>query len=160
MNEAVHRDVGGTFSCELRGGDREHVRPPTQAVREDENVRISSSCDRQGNKVVPGLLGKGDGACRPAKCLARGISCLTVKAASYPPFGAGFHTYPAIEALQLLKCACNTEITRGIGVACVHDPRFGQERHMNADGVIKVGLAPAAVMPIRRRGDGNTFPDE
>ena len=45
-------------------------------------------------------------------------------------------------------------------MACVHDPRSGQERHINADGVIEGGLAPAAVVAIRRRGDGDRLPDE
>ena len=45
-------------------------------------------------------------------------------------------------------------------MACVHDPRFGQERHINTDGVIEGGSAPAAVVAIRRQGDDDRFPDE
>ena len=45
-------------------------------------------------------------------------------------------------------------------MGCVHDPRSGQERPINVNGVIKVGSAPAAVVAIRRRGDGDRFPDE
>ena len=78
-----------------------------------------------------------------------------------PTIVAGFHIYPPIEAFQHLKCACDTEVTRGIGgVACVHDTRSGQDQHINADGVIKGRSAAAAVMTIRRLGDGVEFPDE
>ena len=55
---------------------------------------------------------------------------------------------------------CKNEVTRGIGVACVHDPRSGQERHINADGVIQGGSARAAVVSIRRRGDDDRFSEE
>ena len=58
------------------------------------------------------------------------------------------------------KCARDTEVTRGIGVTCVHDPRSGQQRHINTDEVIKGRWAAAAVVAIRRRGDGDKFPDE
>ena len=101
-----------------------------------------------------------DGECRPENSLARGVSCLTLEAASYPPLGAGFHTYLPIEALQHFERACDTEVARGIGVTCVHDSRSGQERHINADGVVKGGSAPAAVVAIRRRGGGDRFPNE
>ena len=33
--------------------------------------------------------------------------------------------------------AHNTEMTEGIGVACVHDPRSGQKWHIDANGVIE-----------------------
>ena len=102
-----------------------------------------------------GAVGQGEGEFRPANNLARGLLSLTREVASYPPFGAGFHTYPPVEAFQYFECACNPEMARGIGVACVHDPRSGQERHINADGVIKRGSAPAAVVAIRRRGGGD-----
>ena len=42
----------------------------------------------------------------------------------------------------------------------MHDPRYGQERHINADEVIEGGSALAAVVAIKRRSDGYTFPDE
>ena len=45
-------------------------------------------------------------------------------------------------------------------MACVHDQWSGQEWHINADGVVKGGLAPAAVVDIRRRGGDDRFPDE
>ena len=52
-------------------------------------------------------------------------------------------------------------MTRGIGAACAHDPRSGQERHMNAEGVLERGSAPAAtIVAIKRRSDGYKFPDE
>ena len=52
-------------------------------------MNYSSSCDRQGPKVVntdglSGAVGQGDEECRRANCLARGFSCLTLEAASYP----------------------------------------------------------------------------
>ena len=85
---------------------------------------------------------------------------VTLEAASYPPFGSGFQTYPPREAFQHFECACDTEMARGIGVTCVHDPWSGQEWHINTDGVIKWGSAPVAVGPIRRRGGSDRFPDE
>ena len=65
-DKAIHQDVGGSLSCEFSGGDNEHVRPPAEAVREEEDVRISSSCDRQGPKAInangySGAVGQGDG---------------------------------------------------------------------------------------------------
>ena len=45
-------------------------------------------------------------------------------------------------------------------MACVHDPRSGQEWHIDADGVIKKGSALAVVVGIRRRGGGDRFPNE
>ena len=45
-------------------------------------------------------------------------------------------------------------------MACAHDPRSVQERHVNADGVIKGWSAPAAVVAIKRRSDGYRFPDD
>ena len=160
-----HQDVAGTFSFEFRGDDSEHIRPPAEAVREEEDVRISLSRGRQGPKVVNAdghsrAVGQGNGEGGPANSLARGFSFLALEAALHPPFGAGFHTYSRVEAFQHFECACDTEVARGIDVACVHDPRSGQARHINADGVMKGGSAPAAVMDIRRRGGGDRFPDE
>ena len=43
-------------------------------------------------------------------------------------------------------------------MACVHDPRSAQERHINADEVIDGGSAPAAVMAIKRRSGDYRFP--
>ena len=45
-------------------------------------------------------------------------------------------------------------------MASVHDPRSGQERHVNTDGVIQGWSAPAAVVAIKRRSDGYRFPDD
>ena len=134
-------------------------------AREEEDVRIFSSCDRQRPKVVKTneysrAVGQGNGEYRTANWLTRDVSCLTLEAAPYPPSSAGFHTYPPIEALKNFECACDTEVTKGIGVVCAHDPRFGQERHINTDGTIKEGSASAAVVAVRRRGDGDRFPDE
>ena len=91
--------------------------------------------------------------------MAGGFPCLAFEAASYPSFGADFHTYPPIETFQHFQCACDTEVARGIGVACVHDPWSGQEWHINEDGVVKGGSALAAVV-ARRRGGGDRIPAE
>ena len=104
-------------------------------------MKISSSCDRQGPNVIntdglSGAIGQRGGESRPANRLAKVFSGLTLEAASYPTSGAGFHIYLPIEAFRHFLCASDTEVTRGIGVACVHDPRSSQERHMNADGVL------------------------
>ena len=128
-------------------------------------MKISSSCNRQGPNVInagalSGAVGQGGRECRSANLSTRGFSCLTLEAASYPTSGAGFHIYPPIEAFQHFQCACDTKVTRGIGAECVHDPRSGQEQHMNADGVLKRGSAPAAIVAIKRRSDGYKFPDE
>ena len=42
----------------------------------------------------------------------------------------------------------------------MHDSRSGQEWHINAGEVVKEGSAPAAVVAIRRRSDGDRFSDE
>ena len=98
-DKAVYQDVGSTFSRELRGGDSEHIRPPAEAVCEEEDVRISSGRGRQGLKIVDAdgysrAAWQGDGEGRPSNSLAGGFLCLAFEAASYPPFGADFHTYP------------------------------------------------------------------
>ena len=85
------------------------------------------------------------------------FSDLTLEAASYPPSGASFHTHPPIKALQHFECACDTEVTRCIGEACVHDSRSGQEWHINAGEFVKEGSAPAAVVAIGRRSNGDRF---
>ena len=85
---------------------------------------------------------------------------MTLEAASHPPFGAGFNTYPRIEAFHPFECARDTEVTGGIGVACVHDPRSGQEWYINAVGVIERGSAPTAVVAISRGGGDDRFPEE
>ena len=55
----------------------------------------------------------------------------------YPPFRAGFHTNPPIEAFKHFEGARDTEVTGGIGVACMHDPWSGQEGHIDANGVVE-----------------------
>ena len=88
-----------------------------------------------------------------------GFPCLAFEAASYLPFGADCHTYPPIETCQHFECACDTEVARGIGVACVYGSWSSQEWYINADGVVKGGSAFVAVV-ARRRGDGDRFPAE
>ena len=141
-DETVYQDVGSTFSCKFRGGYSENIRPPAETVREEKDVIISSGRDRQWSKVVnadgyPGFIRQWYEECRPADSLARYFSRLTLEAASYPPFCAEFHTDPPVEAFHYFKCACDTKVARGIGVACVHDPRSGQVRQVDANGVIK-----------------------
>ena len=62
---------------------------------------------------------------------------LVFEAAAYPPFRAGFHANPPIEAFKHFEGARDTEMTGGIGVACMHDPRSGQKGHIYANGVIE-----------------------
>ena len=45
-------------------------------------------------------------------------------------------------------------------MACVHDPRSGQVRRIDADGVIKRGTASTAVVDLRRQDGGDRFPNE
>ena len=64
---------------------------------------ISSGRGRQGSKIVnadgySGTVWQADGEGRPSNSLAGGFLCLALEAASYPPFGADFRTYPPIEA--------------------------------------------------------------
>ena len=69
--------------------------------------------------------------------MAGGLTRLAFEAAAYPPFRAGFHTIPPIEAFKYSEGARDTEMTGGIGVACMHDPRSGQKGHTDADGVVE-----------------------
>ena len=71
------------------------------------------------------LLSPGGFECRPSDGLAGIFPCPTFEAASYPPFGADFHTYPPIETFQHFECPCDTKVARSLGVACVHDPSSG-----------------------------------
>ena len=92
-----NQTVGGSFSCKFHSGDRGHVRPSAGEVREEENIKIALSFDRQGPKVVntdgySEVFGQGDGECRPVDCLVRDFT--THKTVSHPPFGADFHNNP------------------------------------------------------------------
>ena len=123
----VQQDVGSTFCCELRSGDNEHVCPPAEAICKEEYVKISSGRGRQGSKIVKAdrysrAIRQGGGEGRPSNGLTRSFPCLTLEAASYPPFGADFHTYPPIETFQHFECPCDTKVARSLGVAFVHDP--------------------------------------
>ena len=73
----------------------------------------------------------------PAICLGRGFLCLTLEAASHPPFGAGFYAYPPMEAFQHFEGARDTDGAGGIGVACLFDARSGYERDINEDRVVR-----------------------
>ena len=48
----VHQDVCGTYGGEFGCGDGKHARAAAKAVREEEDVWVSSSRYRQGPKVV------------------------------------------------------------------------------------------------------------
>ena len=86
-DKVVYQDVGSTFSCELRGGDSEHIRPPAEAICQEEDVRTSSGRGRQGSKIVnadgyPRAVWQGDGEGRPSNGLVGGFPCLALEAAS------------------------------------------------------------------------------
>ena len=133
-DEAVHQDVCGAFGCEFGRGNGKHVCATAKAVREKEDVGVSSSGYRQGPKIVntdgdARAVRQGDGEDWPANCLAGGLTRLTFEAVAHPSFRAGFHAVR------------DTEMTGGIGVACVHDPRSGRKGHIDANGVIEGGPA-------------------
>ena len=118
-----------------------------------------------GSKIVnadgySGTVGQRDGECRPTINLARGFSCLTLEAASYPHLVQAYIPTHLEEAFRYFECACDTEVARGIGVTYVHDPRSGQGWHINTDGVIEGRSAPVAIGAIRSRGGSDRFLDE
>ena len=141
-DEAVHRDVCDAFGFEFGRGNGKHVCATAKAVREKEGVGISSSRYRQGPNTVntdgnARAIGQGDGEDWPADCLAGGLTRLTFEAAAHPPFRADFHADPPVKTFKHFEGARNTEMTGGVGVACVHDPRSGQKGHIDENGVIK-----------------------
>ena len=75
----VHQDGCGAFGFGRDNG--KHIRATAEAVREKENVGISSSRYRQGPKIVntdgnARAVGQEDGEDGPANCLARGLTRL------------------------------------------------------------------------------------
>ena len=86
--------------------------------------------------------------------LAGGLACLAFEAAAYPPFRAGFHANPPVEAFKHFESARDTEVTGGVGVARLHDPRSGQERHVDANGVVKRRPSKAGGVAVRLGGSG------
>ena len=111
-------------------------------VREKEDVGIPSSRYRQGPKVVntdgnARAIGQGDGEDWPADCLAGGLTRLIFEAAAHPSFRADLHADPPVGTFKHFEGARNTEMTGGVGVACVHDPRSGQKVHIDVNGVIE-----------------------
>ena len=66
---------------------------------------------------------------------------MAFEAAAYPPFCAGFHANPPKEAFKHFESARDTEVTGGVSGARLHDPRSGQEGHVDghvdANGVVK-----------------------
>ena len=69
--------------------------------------------------------------------MGRTASELSDEAAGDPLFRADFHGEPPGKKFKHFEGAHNTEMTEGIGVACVHDPRSGQKWHIDANGVIE-----------------------
>ena len=77
--EVVYQDVCGAF--DFGRGNGKHIRATAKAVREKEDVGISSSSYRQGLKIVntdgnASAVGQGDGEDGPANCLAGGLKRL------------------------------------------------------------------------------------
>ena len=75
----VHQDVCSAFG--FGRGNGNHIRATAKAVREKEDVGISSSRYRQGPKIVNTdgnvrAVGQGDGEDGPANCLAGGLTRL------------------------------------------------------------------------------------
>ena len=66
-----------------------------------------------------------------------GLTRLAFEAAAHPPFRAGFHTNPPVEAFKHFEGARSTEMTGCIGVACMPDPRSSPKGHIDANGVIE-----------------------
>ena len=96
----------------------------------EEDVKLSSGRGRQESKIVHAdgysrAIRQRNGECRPSNGLTGSFPCLTFEAASYPPFGADFHTYPPVETFQHFECHCDTKVARSLGVVCVHDPWSG-----------------------------------
>ena len=74
---------------------------------------------------------------RTASELSGGRSYAPDEAAGDPLFCADFHAEPPVKKFKHFEGAHNTEMTEGIGVACVQDPRSGQKWHIDANGVIE-----------------------
>ena len=69
--------------------------------------------------------------------MSGGRSYAPDEVAAHPLFRADFHADPPVKTFKHFEGAHNTEMTGGIGVACVHDPRSGQKGHIDANGVIE-----------------------
>ena len=71
--------------------------------------------------------------------MSGGRSYAPDEAAAHPLFRADFHVEPLliVKKFKHFEGAHNTEMTEGIGVACVHDPRSGQKGPIDANGVIE-----------------------
>ena len=85
---------------------------------------------------------------------------MAFEAAAYPPFRAGFHANPPIEAFRHFESAHDTEVTGGVGVAHLHDPRSGQEGHVDANGVVKRRPSKAGRVAVWLGGGGGGTVDE
>ena len=85
---------------------------------------------------------------------------MAFEAAAYPPFRAGFHANPPVEAFKHFESARDTEVTGGVGVARLHNPRSGQERHVDANGVVKRRPSNAGGVAVGLGGGGGGTADE
>ena len=85
---------------------------------------------------------------------------MAFEAAAYPPFRAGFHANPPIEAFEHFESAHDTEVTGGVGVARLHDPRSGQEGHVDANGGVKRRPSKAGRVAVWLGGGGGGTADE
>ena len=83
---------------------------------------------------------------------------MAFEAAAYPPFRAGFHANPPIEAFN--ESARDTEVTGGVGVARLHDPQSGQEGHVDANGIVKRRPSKAGGVAVVLGGGGGGTADE
>ena len=85
---------------------------------------------------------------------------MAFETAAFPPFRAGFHDNSPIEAFKHFESARDTEVTGGVGVARLHDPRSGQEGHVDANGVVKRRPSKAGRVTVWSGGDGGGTADE
>ena len=71
------------------------------------------------------------------------------------------HTYiHTNRAFKHFEGARDTEVTGGIGVACMHDPRSGQEEHVDANGVVERRPSKAGRGTIWSGGYGGRAADK
>ena len=74
---------------------------------------------------------------KTASELSGGRSYAPDEAAGDPLFRAHFHAEPPVKTFKHFEGALNTEMTGGIGMACVHDPRSGRKGQIDANAVIE-----------------------
>ena len=116
----VHQDVCGAFG--FGRGNGKHIRATAKAVREKEDVGISSSRYRQGPKIVntdgnARAVGQGDGEDGAggwggrASELSGGRSYAPDEEAAHPLFRADFHADPPVKTFKHFEGVHSTEMT-------------------------------------------------